>query len=227
MTEPWAISGVTVRVRRSPRRRTVGLQVRPGEITLYAPARVPLVTLRQIVDARREWIAHHLEQYASRPVSTWNFGDGGTLPFLGETLHLRTVPGLRFIRRENSELLLPPGTPEDTGPRVERWTRRMCLPIYQQLVNGAAARLNAIEKLGRVQISTAQYRWGSCNAQGDIRLHWKLSRAPLEVLEYVAVHEAAHLLEFNHSRRYWALVERALPDYREQRDWLKEHGHTL
>lgn len=227
MTEPWAISGVTVQVRRSPRRRTVGLQVRFGEITLYAPARVPLTALRQIVDARREWIAHHLEQYASRPVSAWDFVDGGTLPFLGETLHLRMVPGLRFIRREDSELLLPPGTPADAAPRVERWTRRMCLPAYQLLVDGAAARLHATEKLGRVQISTAQYRWGSCNVQGDIRLHWKLSRAPLEVLEYVAVHEAAHLLEFNHSRRYWALVERALPDYREQRDWLKEHGHTL
>jgi predicted metal-dependent hydrolase len=84
-----------------------------------------------------------------------------------------------------------------------------------------------LHRLGRVQISTARHRWGSCSAQGDIRLHWKLSRAPLPVLDYVAVHEAAHLLEFNHSRAYWALVERVLPDYRVQRDWLRQHGYTL
>ncbi|THF83923.1 M48 family metallopeptidase [Deinococcus sp. KSM4-11] len=227
MTDTWAISGVPVQIRRSPRRRTVGLQVRPGEITLYAPARVPLVTLREIVDARRDWIAHHLEQYAARPMSPWIFEDGGTLLYLGETLNLKMVPDLRFARREGGDLLIPPGSSADTARRVERWTRRVCLPPYQQLVLGAAARLNATAKLGRVQISGAQYRWGSCNAQGDIRLHWKLSRAPLDVLDYVAVHEAAHLLEFNHSRRYWALVEQVLPGYRRQRDWLKEYGHTL
>ncbi|GHF39549.1 hypothetical protein HNQ07_001730 [Deinococcus metalli] len=227
MTDEWAISGVPVQLRRSPRRRTVALQVRPGEITLYAPVRVPLTRLREIVDARRTWIEHHLEQYAARPAPGWSFTDGATLPFLGEPLRLTTTQGLHATRRKGDALLVPPGSPDETEARVERWTRAACLPHYRTLVEDAVARLGARHRLGRVELSRAQYRWGSCSARGDIRLHWKLSRAPRPVLEYVAVHEAAHLLEFNHSRAYWSLVEGVLPDYRAHRAWLKEHGHTL
>ncbi|WP_412028305.1 M48 family metallopeptidase [Deinococcus yunweiensis] len=227
MTEPWAISGIPVEVRRSARRRTVALQVRPGAVTLYAPARVPLDTLREIVDARREWVARHLEAYAARTSVRRVVADGELLPFLGQDLTIRVAPDSRTVRREGGVLHVPAGTPEATEHAVERWTRRACLPTFRALVEDAAARLGAAGRLGRVQVTGAQQRWGSCNAQGDIRVHWKLSRAPRSVLEYVTIHEAAHLLEFNHSRRYWSLVEHMMPDYRVHRDWLREHGHTL
>ncbi|WP_295823512.1 M48 family metallopeptidase [uncultured Deinococcus sp.] len=227
MTDPWAISGIPVEVRRSARRRTVALQVRPGAVTLYAPSRVPLETLREIVDARREWIARHLEAYAIRSSVRRVVGDGEVLPFLGEELTIRVAPDTRTVRREGELLHVPPGSPEMMEQAVERWTRRACLPIFRTLVGDAATRVGASGRLGRVQVTAAQQRWGSCNVQGDIRVHWKLSRAPRPVLDYVTVHEAAHLLEFNHSRRYWDLVERVMPDYRVHREWLKEHGHTL
>ncbi|MCD0177312.1 M48 family metallopeptidase, partial [Deinococcus sp. 14RED07] len=66
-----------------------------------------------------------------------------------------------------------------------------------------------------------------CTASGDIRLHWRLTRAPLPVLHYVALHEAAHLLELNHSPRYWAHVARVMPGWQAHRAWLRTHGHTL
>lgn len=76
----------------------------------------------------------------------------------------------------------------------------------------------------RIAIKETKTRWGSCSAQGNLNFHWKLILMPPEVLDYVVVHELAHRKEMNHSARFWAEVERILPDYKSRRKWLKEHG---
>lgn len=80
---------------------------------------------------------------------------------------------------------------------------------------------------GRITIRAAKTRWGSCSAQGNLNFHWKLVLMPPEVLDYVVVHELAHRKEMNHSQRFWAEVERILPDYRKRRKWLKEFGSQV
>ena len=70
-------------------------------------------------------------------------------------------------------------------------------------------------------------RWGSCSAQGNLSFHWKLVLMPPEILDYVVVHELAHRKEMNHSQRFWAEVERILPDYKARRKWLKEFGSQV
>ena len=76
----------------------------------------------------------------------------------------------------------------------------------------------------RIAIRAARTRWGSCSAQGNLNFHWKLILMPPEVLDYVVVHELAHRKEMNHSARFWAEVERILPDYKRRRKWLKDYG---
>lgn len=76
----------------------------------------------------------------------------------------------------------------------------------------------------RISIRAAKTRWGSCSAEGNLNFHWKLILMPPDVLDYVVVHELAHRKEMNHSSRFWAEVERILPDYRRSRKWLKEYG---
>ena len=80
---------------------------------------------------------------------------------------------------------------------------------------------------GRIAIKAAKTRWGSCSAQGNLNFHWKLILMPPAILDYVVVHELAHRIEMNHSPRFWAQVERILPDYRERRRWLKEKGGLI
>ncbi len=80
---------------------------------------------------------------------------------------------------------------------------------------------------GRIAIKAAKTRWGSCSAQGNLNFHWKLILMPPAILDYVVVHELAHRIEMNHSPRFWAQVERILPDYRERRRWLKENGGLI
>ena len=80
---------------------------------------------------------------------------------------------------------------------------------------------------GRVQIRDQRTRWGSCSSRGTLSFNWRLALAPLEVLDYVVVHELCHLREPNHSVRFWRLVASRRPGWRRQRDWLTTHGPEL
>ncbi|GHG23866.1 hypothetical protein GCM10017784_15030 [Deinococcus indicus] len=219
------MAGIPVLVKRSDRRRTVALQVRPGQVTLYAPARVPDTKLLEILNARRDWVAGHLAQYARTvPPTPPAPGDGQPLPFLGDTLTLRLSEDVDRPERRGDTLHLPAA---HADAALEAWTRHAAQDPYRGLVAGYAARLGAQDRLRRVLVAGAKGRWGSCTASGDIRLHWRLTRAPLPVLHYVALHEAAHLLELNHSPCYWAHVARVMPGWPAHRAWLRTHGHTL
>ena len=79
----------------------------------------------------------------------------------------------------------------------------------------------------RITIKQTKTRWGSCSAQGNLNFHWKLILMPPEVLDYVVVHELAHRKEMNHSPRFWAEVEKILPDYKARRKWLREKGNDM
>nr|WP_246580816.1 SprT family zinc-dependent metalloprotease [Deinococcus aestuarii] len=215
-----------VQLRRSARRRTLSLHVAPGAVTVHAPARTPEALIETFLEARRGWAERHLAAYAARSAPA-PLEDGSPLPFLGETLTLRLTPGMRAPRRSGAELHVAPGDPADVRAGVERWYRRAALPELRALVEGYADALGARDRLRRFGLSAARTRWGSCTAGGDIRLHWLLARAPREVAAYVALHEAAHLLELNHSPRYWAHVARQMPGHATSRAWLKAHGHTL
>lgn len=223
--DPWVIAGVDVVLKRSARRRTVTLRVSPGTVTLYAPARTPETHLLDFLNSRRGWAEGHLVRYAARQApATLDLSDGAVVPFLGEGLTVRLDPGVRRARRDGAVLHLPTVNP---AAALDAWTRAACRAPYRALVQEYAAQLDAQDRLTDVRVTSARTRWGSCTSGGVIRLHWKLSRAPLAALHYVALHEAAHLLELNHSPRYWRHVIRVMPDWPAQRRWLRDHGHTL
>ena len=76
----------------------------------------------------------------------------------------------------------------------------------------------------QIRITSASRRWGSCTTQGNINFTWKLILLPLKIVDYVVVHELAHLVHHNHSKIFWAEVGKMLPDYKERRRWLKKNG---
>ena len=80
---------------------------------------------------------------------------------------------------------------------------------------------------GTITVRDQKTRWGSCSAKGNLNFNWRLILAPEPVLDYVVIHELAHRKEMNHSERFWNLVETVMPDYRNQRRWLKDHGDRL
>ena len=114
--------------------------------------------------------------------------------------------------------------------------RKLSLIEFNELVNSARivipARVRYYAELigvdyGRVTVRNQKTRWGSCSTKGNLNFNVALMRAPIEVLDYVVVHELCHRIEMNHSGRFWSEVERVMPDYRVHRKWLKDNGGKL
>ncbi|WP_425145818.1 M48 family metallopeptidase [Deinococcus sp.] len=215
------VGGVSVELRRSERRRTVALKVSRDGAVLYAPSGVPSERLQRFLHERQGWLLGHLASFARRAERA-PLAEGSELPLLGASLRLYLVPGLRAARQDGDTLQ---ADPERLHAQLEAWYRGQALTYFAPLVRELASELG--RPLRSLRLTSASGRWGSCSAAGDIRLHWRLLLAPERAARYVAAHEVAHLAQMNHSPRYWALLERLMPAYREPKRWLKDHGETL
>lgn len=121
---------------------------------------------------------------------------------------------------------------QNVEPEVPRMTQAEFEELVRQaleVIPRVAARFAPVVGVsyGRITIRNQRTRWGSCSSQGNLNFNCLLLRAPQEVLEYVVVHELCHRKEMNHSPKFWAEVERVLPNYRESKRWLKENGPGL
>jgi len=108
---------------------------------------------------------------------------------------------------------------------TESEARTRARKIVSALAEDESERIGV--RFERIRIGGQRTRWGSCSPRGTLSFNWRLVLAPLEVLDYVVVHEVCHLRVGNHSPRFWALVEQRRPRWRDQRDWLRVHGPEL
>jgi len=141
----------------------------------------------------------------------------------------------RFVQEKSSWLTkhlakreADKATLETEGFFTEEEIKRLCKLAKKIIPEKVAyyARLMGVT-YGRIAIRKQKTKWGSCSQDGNLNFNCLLMMAPPEVLDYVVVHELCHRLEMNHSARFWALVERVLPNYRISKKWLKEHGSRL
>jgi predicted metal-dependent hydrolase len=144
------------------------------------------------------------------------------IPYLGLTLELHPEPRRRRVHRRGSRLFVPA---EDPRPALERYYRRMARLEIAPRLDRATALLGTPYR--DLAIRGQRTRWASCSTSGSMSFNWRLLLAPERILDYVVWHEVCHLQVFNHSSRFWALLERHWPGYREDRLWLRRHGATL
>jgi predicted metal-dependent hydrolase len=213
-------------LRRLPRRRrTLSLHVESsGQVVLRAPQWASQATVERFLLGQIPWILKRQRQLreADRLFPPAAYGDNDRFPWLGETVGWQAA-----------------GAPLAAGPvlspaaRDEAARRKIVAFWYRAAAaNDLRARVQPwAPVVGKspvaVALSAPRRRWGSCSAQGAIRLHWRLVLAPVLVAEYVVVHELCHLLQPNHSERFWRQVERCLPGYDAPRAWLRKNGSAL
>ncbi len=154
---------------------------------------------------------------------------GTQVPVLGRAAHVHVVAGANrgYWRRdaECDELWLAARPDADLAALARRALQRRAWEHFAPRLAVAATTLG--RPVPRLALSSARTRWGSCSANGSIRLNWRLIHLPPAPIDYVICHEAAHLLEMNHGPRFWATVERLCPDWRRQRAALKDAGPGL
>ena len=207
-------------------RRGVGLRVDAAGLTVSAPATMPLARIEALARESERWIVRKLGEWRHRRVEPMTWAEGTALPYLGKWLRLRLAGGARNAVELCDEELVATvrGSSADS-------VRRAVIAWYKQsALSHLAGRTFVIAREAglptpRVLLSSALTRWGSCNARREIRLAWRLVKAPPALIDYVVCHELAHLRHMNHSRGFWAEVERICPDYRSRREALFATDH--
>lgn len=210
------------------RRRTVGIEItREAKLVVRAPRHVSQEDIENIIIKRRNWILEK-QKFFQRRKSAYparKFIDGESFYFLGSVFRLRVITEgalqltdclelperLLAGARENIILWYKARAGEKIRERVEYFSKITDLPYASIRISGSRTRL------------------GSCSLKRRLNFSWRLVMAPLEIIDYVAVHELIHLEEMNHSRRFWDKVRAVLPDYKDRRAGLKDNQwfHSL
>ncbi|WP_448254854.1 M48 family metallopeptidase [Ottowia oryzae] len=229
---------------RRGQRCTIGFQVGADGLTVSAPRWTPMAEVEAVLRAKERWIVTKLsearERHARLESARIEWREGAQLPFLGEPVVLVLDPRQRHGRGgavlvpsepagegagvAPSPMALHIGLPQAATAQqlrdtVQAWLMRQARRLFTERLDHFAPQLGVQWK--KLSLSSADTRWGSASADGSIRLNWRLIHFRLPVIDYVVVHELAHLREMNHSPRFWQHVEDVLPDYADRREQLK------
>lgn len=217
---------VQLRRNAQARRYTLRIQTVTREVVLTMPPRGSLKQAREFAHKHGAWIAARLQRLP-QPVP---FAHGEVLPLRGldhRIVHRPHARGTVWTESgEADELAL---CVAGAAPHVPRRIRDFLKKEAKRDLEAASKRAAAALGVGlkRVSIRDQSSRWGSCSTTGVLSYSWRLILAPPFVLDYLAVHEAAHLVEMNHSRAFWRQVERICPDFKRAKGWLDAHGADL
>lgn len=213
-------------LQRSPRRRSIGLKIDAAGLTIILPQRAPLAEAERVIHLKLAWIRAKLAERETRlaqpPIADAKLTWGASALWLGEPRILHSALRAQLTA---DTLFLCAANEQKIAPALIRFYQRAAKPYFAERLAVWAARMSLQPR--QLMVSSAKTRWGSCTSNGDIRLSWRLMQAPASVIDYVVIHELAHLAEMNHSARFWAIVSAACPQWKIERAWLKQHGATL
>ncbi len=211
------------------RRKTTAIEVHPdGRVVVRCPLRTSRRDIELVVAAKGDWIRlkqDELARQAQRFPKKQRFVDGEVFYFLGEAYPVKIVERQAQALVLNGTFCLRRSDMPRAAEIFEAWYKAQARRIFEARV-AEISRLNGFRPT-RLRLSSARTRWGSCSAKGSISLTWRLVMTPLMIIDYVIVHELSHLVEHNHSSRFWVRVETIVPDYRARRAWLKANAQKL
>lgn len=209
-------------------RRSVGLQIAAdATLIVRAPYFVTTHELRQVIHDKRHWIiskqAVVREQLVSKKRTEYT--QGSEILFLGEWHRLEFVNDHKKVFLEGNKLYIPAGEVPEIKEKLIGWYKSEALRHIEERVRDLS-RLSGIEYKS-IKISRARRRWGSCGPSGNLNFNWRLIMAPQFVIDYVIIHELAHIKIRNHSVHFWNEVSSLMPEYKKAEQWLKDHHREL
>lgn len=217
-------------LKRSARRRTIGFRVGADGLSVTLPRRVAVREAESALHEKSGWILSKLDKWTERrSIPELTGADGQGVGYLGRTLTLRVVGHSRartLVGLEENAIVVRvdntlSGSLRDATVRraVERWRRRQALELMTPRLAHYAAQLNRPAPAVSIRVNAS--RWGSCSSDGSIRMNARLIAFEETLIDYVCAHEACHLIEMNHGPRFYALLDRLMPDHRSRSTLLK------
>jgi len=209
-------------------RKTLQISVeRDRSVIVRAPEGTPREKIQEAVESKKLWLYEKLRhpQKYKEMVPSKELVSGASLLYLGKEYKLDFVGDVFDGVVFESKFLISKSSKPLAAQLLGDWFMESAKRIIPPNVKDFARKLGV--EYNRVLISDLKYRWGSCTPKNNLNFNWRLVKAPMNVIEYVIVHELAHLLEPNHTLRFWGIIKAQLPHYSKAKNWLKDHGGLL
>jgi predicted metal-dependent hydrolase len=216
-------------LKRTKRRRSIVFAVDGNGLVVHSPWKASDSRIEQSISEAADWIVRKLDEWSGHESRVQRWADGEQISFLGRDLTLEIVADAILVPAVLADEWRLRITVADSGSETRirestiAWYRRHAARNFSERVAHYAPQMQL--RIPRMFLSNARTQWGSCNAKAQLRLNWRLIQAPQDVVDYVVVHELAHLTEMNHSRRFWKIVDRSFPAHLHARKHLNERGH--
>lgn len=209
------------------KRKTIALSVTAdATLVVRAPMNTPLDYIERLVDRKIEWIRKAIARVISRPRAIKReFVDGESFLYLGKTYKLNLAKKQKSKLIFKNHFSLREGERKHARELLVSWYRQEAMKKITERVEWSTRRTGLSYK--SIKISSANKRWGSCSTTGNLNFSWKLIMAPLSVIDYVVVHELAHLEHKNHSKSFWNSVKVMYPNYEKAKAWLRVNEGML
>jgi len=210
------------------KRKSLTISVeRDRSIVVKAPEGTTLEKINLVVESRKLWLyekIHHEQKYSPLPHPPGKeLVSGESLPYLGRHYRIELVPGDGGIRFEQKFLV--PQALADKSAEFRNWfvarAEEKILPRVKMYANNLGVTYK------EAKVGDGKYRWGSCTPSDNVIFNWRLIKAPMFVIDYIVVHELAHLIESNHTPRFWNIVNAQAPTMEKAKAWLQKHGALL
>ena len=215
---------VPFELRRSHRRRTLGLTVTPQQVRIHAPSWTPRAEISYFVQQQLDWLRRAWSRMQSKiaPLDV----ESHQYRYLGCSLTWQFHPSLfTEVRRTGKVLHVYAVDPGAVEVLIRTWLHARATKLLAWRLARIAHRLGRGPT--RFALSNAQTQWGSCTRSGHIRLNWRLVQAPIALIDYVAAHELAHLVHLNHSAAFWKQVAVLCPEALVRRTSLRKLSGAL
>jgi predicted metal-dependent hydrolase len=217
---------VSYTIKRSLRRRAISILVDEEGLRVGAPWHATQTAIERLLRKHGDWVLRKLDEWQVQRAPAQRWRDGEHVMLLGQPFTLKIVPNAERMGIQGSNLIVDvrEAAESTVARKVQQWLHDQALLCFQERVAYYGKRLG-IGLAPKVLLSSARTRWGSCHSSGRIHLNWRLIQMPSHLIDYVVAHEVAHLLEMNHSQRFWRAVGRLIPDYAAHRKELRREGH--
>ena len=214
------------------KRRTIGFLIDDDGLRVTAPRWVTITEIELAIAEKQQWIFNKINAQRERsarqlkPPMVWR--DGATLPYLGRDITLRMAEsgliGIRYdaLQAELHVSLPASASEQQLKDRVQGWMQTEARRLFAERLAIYAEKLEV--SFQSFALSSASTQWGSCTADGRIRLNWRLMHFALSNIDYVIAHELAHLREMNHSPAFWATVQSVFPEFAAAKKALRDHA---
>ncbi|AQT67912.1 WLM domain protein [Anaerohalosphaera lusitana] len=216
-------------VKRSRKRKKLTITVeRDKSVVVHAPFELPDDRIGEILESKKAWVFEkltHSQKYSDLPHPPGKeLVNGESALYLGKLYRIELVEQLEEICFSN-RFLIPSSQQHQRKTVLKNWYIAKAKEKLLPKAVGHAKELGV--NFNHIKIVDNRYRWGSCTPRNNVNLNWRLIKAPMFTVDYVIVHELAHLLEANHTANFWSIVRTHTPKMEKARSWLKENGQIL